>query len=604
MRKVLIAAAALLLLVLLLLATFPLSWLKGTIADRIAARTGESARIGVLERESIFSFSPIVRVGHVHVDQPRWAGRGEMASVRLLRLRVAILPLLVGRFEPELIAAEGVRLDLVRAADGRANWRTGKSGESGGGGGDFGAVSARDVTIRYRDAVQKRAFTLAVTIGANGLTANGTGVVDGAPVRIAVRGPAMVKGREWPFTAAIDGAALTLHARGTMAGPLRTDAMTMRIATRADDLKRLDRVIEAGLFGTQPIDLTADVRHEDDSWIVERLTGAIGQSKLTGHVTARRVDGRTKLDGNAHFATLDFDDLGDDAGNAEAQALEQREGLRLVPNTRVNLAKLDDTDGRIAIRADRITSRRRPSSLKSISGVLTLDRQRLTIDHFRIGLGQGEIIGNAIVDQRGGKPEPLVTLALDLRNSSIAALAGGEVDGRVDGRVRLKGVGSTIREAVGRSDGRIGLVARSGSMPTKIAAMIGFDIGRGLLFGGDDPVTLRCAVIHLNMRNGSGTLSPFLVDTSISQTHGTGKVSFPSEAVAATLTGAPKGGGGLYIPGSVIARGSIREPEIVVPRETKSLGNIFKAIGRAISGDRPQAPDVDCDTLSRRALAG
>jgi hypothetical protein len=37
----------------------------------------------------------------------------------------------------------------------------------------------------------------------------------------------------------------------------------------------------------------------------------------------------------------------------------------------------------------------------------------------------------------------------------------------------------------------------------------------------------------------------------------------------------------------------------------KSVGNIFKAIGRAISGDNgPRATDADCGALAARALAG
>ena len=39
-----------------------------------------------------------------------------------------------------------------------------------------------------------------------------------------------------------------------MAALLDTRHMKARIATRATDLKLVDRIIEAGLFGTQPVD--------------------------------------------------------------------------------------------------------------------------------------------------------------------------------------------------------------------------------------------------------------------------------------------------------------------------------------------------------------
>ncbi len=105
------------------------------------------------------------------------------------------------------------------------------------------------------------------------------------------------------------------------------------------------------------------------------------------------------------------------------------------------------------------------------------------------------------------------------------------------------------------------------------------------------------------MRDGTGTFAPLLVDTSSSQTRGTGAISFPGETIAATLTGAPKKDALLVVPGYIMARSTIREPQIVVPPQTKSVGNVLKAIGRAIVGyDEPTATDADCATLSRRAL--
>ncbi|MCE7796640.1 AsmA family protein [Sphingobium sufflavum] len=604
------AGAVLLLALVLLLATFPVGWLKGRAERQLGERFGTAVRIGALERESGFSFSPVIRVADVHVPQQPWAGRGELAAIGLLRVRVPVLPLLVGRGDVDALTASDIRLNLVRAADGRANWRGGKDGDNdsdAGGGAGFAGVRIENAVIRYRDAVQRRAFTLSVTADpVAGLSARGRGTVDGAPVTLRVRGGAMAPGRPWPFEADIAGAALTMAAKGSMAAPLDTRALTFRVTARADDLKRIDRIIEAGLFGTQPVALAADVRRADGAWIVQSLTGTIGRSRLNGHISARKVDGRVKLDGDVRFAALDFEDLASDEGNARARALEQAEGLRLVPNTRINIGKIDRTDGRIGVRVDRILGGRRPSSLRDLSGVLHLDRRILTVEPLRIGLTRGAITGKVVVNQRDGQPAPRVTIALDMTGSSIAALVGGGeagIDARMDARVRLTGVGSTVREAVGRSDGSIGIVARNGVLPAKIAALIGFDVGRGLLGRDEERATLRCAIVRLDMRGGTGTFAPLLIDTSASQTRGTGAVSFPNEAIAATLTGAPKKDALLVVPGYITARGTIREPEVVVPPQTKSVGNVLKAIGRAITGhDEVLATDADCATLGRKTI--
>jgi uncharacterized protein involved in outer membrane biogenesis len=605
-RIILIAATGLIVLLLIMIAAFPAAWLKGTAERQLSAQVGSPVRIAAMDRESLFSFSPVIRLTGIDITQPGWAGQGKLASVALLRVRVHLAALLGGGFKADVLTAKGVRLDLVRAADGRVNWRVGQRKPGGRSTGDgFNISSVEDAIMRYRDDRQKRAFTIAIAVSPKGLQASGSGEVDGAPVKLTLHGAPMVPGRRWPFDALIDGPALRMHVAGAMAAPLRTSDMRFRATARADDLKRIDRVIEAGLFGTQPVDLAADVARQGALWTVERLTGRIGESTLTGRLTARKGE-RVTLDGEVRFSRLNFDDLASEAGNARALALQREQGLRLVPNTRVNIRKIHKTDGRIALRVDRILGGRRPSSLRNLSGVLTIDDRILTVAPLRIGLSRGVITGRAVVDQRSGQPKPTVTLALDMTDSSIAALAGGggkaEINARVDARVRLTGVGDTIREAVGNSDGNIGVIARSGFLPSKIAALMGFDIGKAA-FGDDETHSaLRCGVLRLDVRHGRGMADPLILDTGISQSRGIGTMQFPAEAWAITLTGAPKRDA-LRLPGSVLLRGTVREPEIVVPKGTKSFGNVLKAIGRAIGGrNGPAAADADCVALSRRAI--
>ncbi|MBN2973045.1 AsmA family protein [Roseomonas aeriglobus] len=590
----------------LLVAAFPVSPFRERAERTLSARFGRPVTIGALERTPAFSFTPTIRIRDVRIPQPAWAGSGDFVRIATLDMQIRSLGLLTGRVDPKNVTASGVRLDLVRTAEGQTNW------DRPGGAKDDGSASplrldgltVRDAVVRYRDGKQDRQFTLSVTSDANGFAARGQGVVRGAAVRVSASGaPITAGGQPWPFRARLDGPALSMTARGRMDAPLDTERMTLAVTAQASSLKLIDAVIEAGLFGTQPVRLSADVRHDGPKWHIDTLRGRIGRSDFTGKLGVDKTSGRTVLNGDIHASQLDFDDLADDAGLAKATALERAVGPRVVPNTRVDIGKITSTDGRIAFRIDRIVSRE-PSAITTASGVLVLDRQLLTIEPLRIGLKRGAITGKAVVDQRGGRKDPTVTLALDLTGSSIAALAGGgDVSGRLDGRVRLSGVGETIRTAVGRSNGQIGLVARNGALPAKMAAMLGFDAGRALTADDDARARLRCAVVRLDVAGGRGRFDPLIVDTSASQTRGTGGVVFPAETVAARLTGAPKHNSLLRIPGSVLVSGTLSSPQVVVPQETKSVGNILKGLGRAITGKQgPVAGNADCDALSRRAI--
>lgn len=586
------------------LAMFPVAPFRHRAEAALTERFGRPVTIGRLERTPAFSFTPTIHVRDIRIPQAGWAGAGDLARIGSVNVRIRAVRLLTGNIDPQAIVAQHVRLDLVRTADGRENWRT-APGESSGDPLRLDGLTIRDAVVSYRDAKQDRRFAVAVVADDKGVEARGSGTVRGAAVRVAMAGPAITHSdRPWPFQAMLDGPRLAIAAKGVMDAPLDTDRMALTVTARAVDLKLIDAVIEAGLFGTQPVRMSATVRHDGPRWSVRDLKGTIGRSDIAGTLDVDKTSGRTQLTGDIRSRALDFDDLADDAGLARAAALERAEGPRVVPNTRVNIAKIDRTDGRLTFRVDRIVSGKRPSSIRGARGTLTIDHQLLTIDPLRVELAQGTIGGRVTVDQRGGKRQPTVALALDLTGSNIAALSGGgEVSGRVDGRVRLTGTGDTIRAAVGRSSGTIGVVARDGTLPAKMAAMLGFDAGRALTADDGASATLRCAVVRMPVSNGRGRFAPLIVDTNVSQTRGSGGVRFPAETIAAVLTGAPKRDSLLRIPGSVRASGTLSNPQVTVPPEVKSVGNILKGLGRAITGHQgPRASDADCASLSRQAI--
>lgn len=595
-------------LLLAALAAFPWGVLRETAARRASEQIGRPVTIGRIERLDGLSFTPTIAIHDLSVPQAAWVGKGELARITTARVRFSAWAMLVGRFAPQSIEIEGLRLTMVRDAQRRENWR--KDGARGGGGDSplrLDHLVLRDVRVTYRDAFQQRSFDLTLSSDAGGFRVGGAGVVRGQPVSVTAHGPMVATtGKPWPFGATIDGPALAMRATGAMDAPLDLRHLTIDVKARADDLKMIDAIIEAGLIGTQPVSLTAHARHDGHDWNVTSVAGMIGQSDIAGHVIVRKVDGRTKLDGAIDAERLRFDDFASDAGLARAQALRRAEGPKLVPNLRINIRKITHTDGTIAFTVQHLIDNGGARAFTALRGQITLDHQVLTVDPLSFTMTRGTMNGSLRVDQRGGRDVPLVTIDMAIRDSSlgtIAGTAGGEVDGRFDARARLAGIGSTIREAVGHSDGMLGVMARDGRLPAKIASMIGLDAGRSFFTHGDEEAGLRCVALRLDVRGGVGRADPFVIDTTRSRSDGTGTITFPSEALAFDLEGHPKDRIVLRLPGSLHIGGTIKQPDAVVPPHVKSVGNIFKAIGRAIRGDQgPLATDADCAVLARRVL--
>lgn len=601
--RIAIGIGATLLVLILLLAMMPWGMFKGRAERALAERFDAPVTIGSIERTGWFSFNPMLDVRDLRIAQPAWAGDGAMVQVDHVAVRLPVLPILIGRVRPEPVAATNGRLVLIRAKDGRKNWDRRPERRSGGGGG-LDSLMVRNLTLDYRDALKDRRAVLRVDSDDRGFRASGRGRLADEPIEIAIRGAPIAGSARWPFGAALIGTRTRIVAQGSMASPLDTRDMAFDLRARGNDLLDIDRVIEAGLFGTQPVAVAGRVSRKNDVWRIERLSGTIGRSRLSSAVaTVDKGTERTKIDGTLRLAVLDFEDLANDRGRAIAAAKRAEAGPRIVPATRIDLSNLDDVDGVLRVKVDWLVSRYE-EPFRKISATLTLDRARLTVDPFEVGMVRGVLGGRVVVDQRGGAAEPTLNLDLTLDGTTIGTLAGGgEIDATLRGMAKLTGTGETVRQAVGRSTGRVALVSGPGRIPSKLASFLGLDVGRGVFADADAVASLRCLIVRMDVKDGTARMNPLLVDTSRSQSRFSGTIDLATESLALSMMGSPKKDSILRLTKPVPIRGTIKGPEPRIPGEKTNVGGVLKMIGDAIAGDRPPlATDADCQGLAARAM--
>lgn len=591
-------------LLLLALGAWPWGMFKPQVEQRLSEEFGRPVTIQAMRRIDRFSFRPVIELSGVTVPQPEWAGPGRLADIRSARIRFSAWALLTGRFAPDRIEVSGARLALVRAADGRTNWRS--SADRGGSSSAPAIESLRiaDTLVEYRDAVRGRSARVRVRADTrSGIDIAGTGSVRGAPVRIAASGapfdPATA-GRPWRFRAQVDGSLIGFTLDGVADRALDIGHFSGTASGRADDLERLDAILEAGLPGTQPVRLRAEVRRDGRDWRVSGLSGRIGRSDIAGEAVIAKRGDRTRIDGKIRSQRFDFDDLASDAGHREAAAKRARTGKRVVPDTAIDLATVDRTDGRLEIRVRELLW---PAGqpFRSLSGVLTLERSLLRADPLMFGLSHGRMAGVVTVDQRSGGPT--LDARLRVTGSRLSDFfPSSEIDAPLSGHVRLKGPGRTVREAVGRSSGSMALIAREGVIPARTASILGLDVGRGLTTGRGAQARLRCIVARLDVRDGIARPAPAIIDTSRAQSQVTGSIRLSDERLALSLRGAPKRGSLLRLSDPVRITGTVKAPDIAAPRGAASVGGILKMMGKAITGDQGAlATDADCGALAARA---
>lgn len=620
-----LTAVAILVALILLIGALPIGLAKSWIEQRASNRFGAPATIGSIERTPFFSFSPTVTLHDVRIAQPKWAGSGHWLKAGELRAQIPVWRGVIGGgFAPGSIEARRLDLALVRQADGRSNWEPDEDKPRSGGGSRGGLTSLiiSDGRVALRD--EKRHLTVSGTLRADakgGLLIEAAGKFHDAPATLWVQGAPIVSlGSEspYPFSLALKSPLLDLTANGSMEGALNIARMSLIMRARAPSLSYLDDVIEAGLFGTQPIDLTGEVRHRGRDWFIDRLSGRIGRSLLSGKATLLKRDERTKIDGDVRFSQFDFDDLADNAGRAKGQAVEAQIGPRVLPDTRINLAKVGPTDGQIRFRADKLLFDTE-SAFQTLQGTVMLDHKLLTLDKVRAGLRQGEMTGRVTVDHRSGRPKLHVDLTFSKGSLGTLLNATDMIDAPFRARIDLRGQGDTIREALGKSDGRAGLVAENGTISKLVASVLGQDLGKtiGAAIGSEKTVSLRCAAIGFDARGGLLTASPFFIDTEISVARGYGTIDLGEERIALLISGDTRKSSGLPIVDPINLDGTLSHPAVRVSDLTDSqrgVGSMFKAIGKSIGAALglekkkglaiAEIPPIDCAKLSGQVLAG
>jgi uncharacterized protein involved in outer membrane biogenesis len=102
-------------------------------------------------------------------------------------------------------------------------------------------------------------------------------------------------------------------------------------------------------------------------------------------------------------------------------------------------------------------------------------------------------------------------------------------------RVSINGVGDSLRQSLGNSNGRIAIVMPAGTFWTRNIQLAELDIGTFVqkMFEKKlkEPVQINCGLIAFTVRNGVAKADPILIDTKKNVILGSGGFSFRDESL-------------------------------------------------------------------------
>ena len=130
-------------------------------------------------------------------------------------------------------------------------------------------------------------------------------------------------------------------------------------------------------------------------------------------------------------------------------------------------------------------------------------------------------------------------------------------------------------------------------------------------------VPLRCLALDFRARGGVLTADPFLIDTDISRSRGTGSIRLDGEAIALSISGAARDPTRLRLAEPITIGGTLSHPALQIAdidSGKKDVGTVIgvvaKSIGGALGLRKEEAPapvaatgPIDCAALSRQILS-
>lgn len=360
-----------------------------------------------------------VTTGPVSIANADWAeGDAPLFRARSLSVDVNLAALFGGEVKITGLSATAPEISLERAADGRANWVFGGTGDAGAEGAvpppatgftlDEGTI--RDGSIRFVDAVAGRRIALdgvearlSVPDFSGPFQLTATGLSAGQPVTLDLGGgvfSAFAAGRVVPLSVKLSAGASTVDFDGRGGfGPLTAEGA---LAAELGDLPALGSL--AGVQMTQPgpglgegrLALSGQLTLDGSGAAYLRGAELVADTnRITGNLDLRPGEARPKLLGQLTAGPLTLGGAGD--GGAAGGTTVADAGW---PAEMIDVSALGAMDAELSLTAPSVDLG--VLKLGETRALVTVDRARAVIDLRRVAAYGGEITGDFVVNGRGG----------------------------------------------------------------------------------------------------------------------------------------------------------------------------------------------------------
>jgi len=576
-----------------------------------------------------FGWPPIVTLERIRIANPSWAKSPNLVDAEGVTARVQIGPLFAHRLVLPYLETRRADYGLESRGD-AATWRFGNEGREPGRI-ELDRFMLGDGHIVYRDDDEGTDLDIQAhcSLGPTGkLELVAHGAFRGEPAKGSATFPRLEAAMPDAVRFAGDASVgkTEIKADGNVAIGFKAFDLDLQLAGQT--LKELHGVFGLVLPDTPPYRLAGRLRRAGEKWNFEPFEGKVGDSDLRGTVVYDKGGQRPRFRADLRSKLLDFDDLGPlvgappKTGPGEAASPQQRAkaarlaaSSRVLPHETFSTERWTAMDADVKLLATRVL-RPRQVPLDSLSTHLLLEDGVLRLDPLDFGIAGGRVTSTVVIDSHPAPPAGDIKAeiqGLKLAHLFPALKTMDEALGTLYGRADLRGRGASVGDLLGTSNGTIVVAARGGRVSDLLVQLLEIDVAQAAMLLGTrkHQVDLRCAVGHVNVKNGVATAESFVVDTSETNLKVEGSLDLNRERFDIEARGRGKTPSLFVLRTPVVMEGPLKRPSIhpkggplaAQTGAAAALAAVNPVLGLVPFLDPGLGKDADCDKLLADARA-
>lgn len=452
--------------------------------DQFEKNTGRALSIGGDVSPQIFPRLG-VKLEDVAISNAEWSGKGPMLTAASMEMGVGFSALLGGEIVVEAFDIQSPVIRLEKSKDGRANWDFISDLGANDDGSDDGSTDVSlplaqitNGTVEYVDAQAGQSYALSAldaTLRLADLKGAGQVALSALYKGQAVKVSGTINGVQQMLDGGEQGVDLTATASGnsvTFKGVASLDPVQAKgaVSGSIDDQTQLFALMDQappripeGLG--QKVKLSGELTLTDRQIFLRGATLDLDHNRFSGDLDVALQD-KPFVTARLSGGDIDFSAMSTDTSEGDGAANAGAGGWS---DARIDVSGLSGVNGEFSLKTKSLDLGSLQLAGTDIAG--TLDRSRLVLNLAQVGVFDGNVSGQFVVNGRGG-----LSVGGDMKASGVAMqklladFAGFErLVGDASMSLKFLGVGNTMNEIMNGLKG-------SGRMDVGSGELLGLDI--------------------------------------------------------------------------------------------------------------------------------